>query len=145
MIHSPATWRFVIFGILGITGEVFFTAILNLFQTRRLRLYGFSFIWMFPLYGLLAFLFLPLFHQIAHYSLIIRGLIYMVGIYAVEYVTGTLLTALTGGHIWRYEDRLNYKGQITLFYAPVWFVTGLLVEKYYFWIDKVSRILASMS
>jgi len=104
---SPSLARFLIFGCLGIVCEVFFTAILSIFQTRRLRLYGFSFIWMFPIYGSLAFLFAPVYHTIHNDSILVRGLIYMTGIYVVEYVTGTVLTALTGGPIWQYNDKLN--------------------------------------
>lgn len=135
--------RFLVFGCLGIIGEVFFTALLSIFQTRRLRLQGFSFIWMFPIYGLLAFLFQPLHHMIDGYPLLVRGIIYMMGIYLVEYVTGTLLTALTGGHIWQYNDRFNIKGQITLLYAPVWFLVGLAVETYYPFVEKLARCVAA--
>lgn len=124
-------------------GEVVFTSLQSIFKTRRLRLQGFSFLWMFPIYGLLAFCFLPLYHLIDHLSWVLRGIVYMIGIYAIEYISGTVLTALTGGHIWRYEDRFNYKGQITLLHAPVWFGVGLIVEKYYFWIERLSRFLAA--
>lgn len=140
---SVALWRFIVFGILGIFGEVFFTAISSIIKTRRLRLMGYSFIWMFPIYGLLAFCFQPLHHVIGSFSWIVRGAIYMAGIYVMEFITGTLLTALTGGYIWQYTDRFNYKGQITLRHAPVWFVVGLLVERYYPWVERVSRLLAS--
>lgn len=140
---SPTLWRFVLFGILGIFGEVVFTSILDVFKTRRFRFHGFSFLWMFPIYGLLAILFPPLSRLISGFPMVVRGFIYMFGIYFVEYATGTLLTALVGTHIWRYTDRFNVKGQITLLYAPVWFAVGLIVEKYYPWVDKISRLLAS--
>lgn len=140
---TSTTCRFILFGIVGIFGEVFFTAFQSIFKTRRLRLQGFSFIWMFPIYGLLAFLFPPLYGAISHYAWPLRGLIYMAGIYLVEYLSGTILTAVTGGHIWQYTGRFNYKGQITLLHAPVWFAVGLIVEKYYPWVEKVSWLLAS--
>lgn len=139
---SPTAWAFILFGILGIFGEVVFTAIQSIFKTRRLRLQGISFLWMFPIYGLLAVLFPPISGAISHTPMILRGLIYMLGIYVVEYVTGATLTALTGGHIWQYTDRFNFKGQITLLHAPVWFGVGLAVERYYPWVERVSRFLA---
>ncbi len=141
---SSTLWKFVLFGTIGVTGEVFFTALIDLFKTRRLRLYGFSFIWMFPIYGLLAFFFEPVHARIVHQSWILRGLIYMVGIYGVEFLTGTILTSLTGAPIWQYTDRLNFRGQITGLYAPVWFTVGLLVEKYEPWIARISRVLTEM-
>jgi uncharacterized membrane protein len=131
MTLSPSLWLFIVFGVLGIFGEVIFTALAGLLKTRRWRLNGESYIWMFPIYGLIAFLFDPLNQQIAGLSWIARGLIYMLAIYVVEYVTGSLLTKLTGGHIWQYTGRFNLHGQIQLAHAPVWFVVGLVVEKYY--------------
>jgi uncharacterized membrane protein len=139
---SSKLWLFILFGVLGIFGEVVFTAILDIFKHRRLRLHGFSFLWMFPIYGLLAFCFEPAANAIRDFPWVVRGLIYMTGIYLVEFITGTVLTALTGAHIWQYTDRWNYKGQITLLYVPVWFSVGLLVERYYPWAEKVSRLLA---
>lgn len=140
---SPLAWRFVLFGGLGIFFETVFTALLDIFKNRRFRLYGFSFLWMFPIYGLLAFLFPPIHHWVANLPWFVRGFLYMTGIYFVELVTGSVLTALTGSPIWQYTDRFNYKGQITLLYAPVWFAVGLVVERYYPWVERVSHFLAT--
>lgn len=134
---------FITFGILGIFGEVVFTALISIFKTRRLRLFGFSFLWMFPVYGLVAIMGPPLFHHASHFPLVIRGLIYMLVFYAVEYISGTVLTALTGSHIWQYTDKWNYKGQITLLYIPVWFSLGLAIEKYYPLVDRISHAVAA--
>ena len=139
---TPFWWKFVLFGILGIFGEVVFTGLVDIFKNRRLRLHGFSFLWMFPIYGLLAILFPPVMERLAPYPWWSRGLCYMTGIFIVEYTTGTVLTALTRSHIWQYNDRFNLKGQITLLYAPVWFAVGLAVERYYPEIERVSRLLA---
>lgn len=136
--------QFIIFGILGIFGEVVFTAVVSAFKTRRLRFQGFSFVWMFPIYGLLAFLFPPVAHAVATFPWIARGLVYMAGIYAVEYIIGSILTILTGSHIWRYEDSWNYKGQITLTFAPVWFGVGLLVEKFFPVITNISKAISAV-
>ncbi len=139
---TPLAWKFVLFGILGIFFETVFTGILDIFKNRRLRLMGFSFLWMFPIYGLLAFLFLPVYHQVSYQTWIVRGLVYMTGFYLVEFVSGTILTALTRSPIWQYTDRFNYKGQITLLYAPVWFGVGLLIEKYYPWVERAANALS---
>ncbi len=140
---TPFWWKFALFGILGIFGEVVFTGLVDIFKNRRLRLYGFSFLWMFPIYGLLAFVFPPVHSWVVSLPWLARGLIYMTGIYLVELITGSVLTALTGAPIWQYTDRFNYKGQITLLYAPIWFGVGLLVERYSPWVEKISRFLAT--
>ena len=131
MALSAQTWLFIIFGILGVFGEVFFTAGATFLKKRSLRLQGFSFIWMFPIYGLLAFLFEPIANAVAGYSWLLRGLVYMVGIYIIEYITGALLKKITGGHIWQYTGKYNLQGHIQLVHAPVWLLMGLLVERYY--------------
>ena len=139
---SPATWRFILFGCLGMMGEIFFTSIQTLIRTRRWRLDGVTYLWMFPIYGLISLCFPTLYWTIDSFPWFIRGAIYMVFIFAVEYLTGTLLTRLTGDYIWRYHDKLNLKGQITLWYVPVWFLVGLLVERYFTQIDQLSRLLS---
>lgn len=128
---SARNWLFILFGILGIFGEVLFTAITDLVKKRSLRLQGFSFIWMFPIYGLIALLFEPVANLVAGLPWIVRGLVYMFAIYLVEYVSGALLKKLTGGHIWQYTGKYNLHGHIQLAHAPVWFCIGLLIERYY--------------
>lgn len=52
----------------------------------------------------------------------------MLGIFAVEYVTGTILMHF---HIcpWDYSDAAyNISGVIRLDYAPFWFAVGLIYE-----------------
>jgi len=142
MMVSPQLWLFIVFGILGIFGEVLFTGLEQLIKTRRWRLNGQSYIWMFPIYGLIAFLFDPLNQLIAGLGWVARGFFYMVAIYVIEYVTGALLTKLTGAHIWQYTGKYNLHGQIQLAHAPVWFVIGLLLEKYYNDVEQLSLWLA---
>lgn len=142
---SITVWRFIVFGILGVFGEVVFTSIQGAIRERSFRLQGFSFLWMIPIYGLLAVLFLPIADAIARWPWPLRGIVYMLGIYLVEYLTGTLLTRIVGRHIWEYKDRFNLHGQITLKHAPIWFAVGLLVERYYPQVERIARFLASIS
>ena len=61
--------------------------------------------------------------------LCIRGCIYTVGIFAVEFISGSFFRLL---HIcpWDYSRApLNYKGLIRLDYAPLWFAAGIFFEK----------------
>lgn len=142
MTLTPKLWLFIVFGILGIFGEVLFTGIMGLIKTRKWRLNGESFIWMFPIYGLIAFLFVPLYQQIAGLTWFFRGLVYLIAIWVAEYITGTFLTKLTGGHIWQYTGKFQLHGQIHFLYAPVWFTIGLLVEKYYNDLEQLGLWLA---
>ena len=142
MAISPKIWLFILFGVLGIFGEVIFTAVAGLIKTRKWRLNGESYIWMFPIYGLLAFLFDPVNQAIDHMSWVVRGFIYMIAIYIIEYVTGALLTKLTGAHIWQYTGKYNFQGQIQLAHAPVWFIVGLIVEHYYNDVEQLALWLS---
>ena len=62
-------------------------------------------------------------------SPLIRGSLYMLGIFAAELGTGMFLKHF---HMcpWDYSNTpYHYKGVIRLDYAPVWFFTGLFYEK----------------
>nr|WP_304519626.1 hypothetical protein [Clostridium tagluense] len=90
---------------------------------------GTTCIWMFPIYGLAVFL-EPVHYRIKHLPLIARGGIYMVLIFAVELVCGLLLRSVLGVCPWNYENKtLSIGGIITLAYAPVWIVAGIIFEK----------------
>jgi uncharacterized membrane protein len=98
---------------------------------------------MIPIYGLIAFLFQPLYQMVGSSPWWVRGFVYMVVIYIVEYLSGTLLTKLTGGHIWKYTSKYNLHGQIQLWpHAPVWFGVGLLVEHYYNSVEELALWLS---
>lgn len=54
----------------------------------------------------------------------------MLIIFAVELISGLLLRMVLGVCPWNYENKaLSISGIITLYYAPVWFVLGLMFEK----------------
>ena len=142
MFFGPKGWLFVMFGILGIFGEVIFTSIGSLISKRSWRLQGTSYLWMFPIYGSIAFLFDPVNQLIAGWPWTARGCAYMVVIFLVEYICGTVLKKVTGEHIWHYTGRFNLHGQIQLTYAPVWFCVGLLIERFYDDLVELSLWLA---
>lgn len=114
-------------GIIGWCLELIWTSMDSLLH-REYRLIGHSSIWMFPIYGM-ATLIGPLSRLFQKKNLITRGLIYMNGIFGMEYLSGTFLKK-HGLCPWDYSDaKMNYHGVIRLDYAPVWFLTGLLYEK----------------
>jgi hypothetical protein len=136
----PLWFRFLFYACLGVAAEIPFTALcakLGLALTPDLddpearaswRLKGHSFVWMFPIYGLglLAF-------EQAHYLFrpepwLVRGAVYVAGLYGVELASGALLTSLTGAHVWRWRGRGAIGGHVHLAMAPVWFAAALALE-----------------
>lgn len=128
----PIWARFLTYGVAGVTLEILFTGIKHLksshFRDRSLT--GKSYIWMFPIYGLAAFLFEPFHDAIRTLIWPLRGLVYVIGFYVVEFMTGWLLKLLTGKCPWDYSGKkYNFRGFIRWDYAPLWFLFCLMLEK----------------
>ena len=118
--------KFVIFGIIGWCMEIIWTG-LSSFLKGDYRLVSSTSLWMFFIYGLAAFL-EPLCDCIIDFPLVVRGIIYVLCIFTVEYVFGVILLKFNLCP-WDYSSsKFNIKGIIRLDYAPVWFVVGLLFE-----------------
>lgn len=118
---------FIHCGILGWCIEITFTA-LDSFRKKNYKLTGNTSIWMFPIYGMAAFL-SPICKLVRNRHFLIRGLIYAILIFLGEFITGTLLTHRDLCP-WSYErSRWNIKKIIRLDYLPCWFFTGLLFER----------------
>ncbi len=125
--------RFVCYGILGWCLEVTWTAITGAIRhpDRAGRLQGHTYLWMFPIYGLIAPLYEPLHNALRRrWTWPMRALSYAVGIMTVEYATGWLLRRLTGACPWDYSDRARWHihGLVRLEYLPAWATVGLLLE-----------------
>lgn len=114
-------------GAIGWCLEIFWTSLDSL-RRGEFKLMGQSSIWMFPIYGMAAVI-RPVSRLLRPFGAAVRGLLYMSGIFSMEYLTGMLLKK----HDlcpWDYSKaRLNYRGVIRFDYAPVWFCTGLIYEK----------------
>ncbi len=124
--------RFCIYGLLGWCFEVAFTAITEKAWGRQQdwRLVGHSYLWMFPIYGLLAPLGEPIHNFMRPHFWLLRGIVYTAGIWLVEYGTGWLLRKFTGKCPWDYSMfRGHFKGIVALEFGPVWFMFGLAFEK----------------
>jgi uncharacterized membrane protein len=124
--------RFCIYGLLGWCWEVVWTALTEKAwgKQRDWRLVGHTYLWMFPIYGLLAPLGEPIHNVLRSRPWLWRGLAYLMGIWVIEYVMGWLLLKLTGKCPWDYSRfRWNIQGIVTAEYAPVWFAFGLGFER----------------
>lgn len=107
--------------------EILFTAF-HSFQKRDLRLSGNTSLWMFPIYGMAAFI-APISRLLKGKNFIFRGLVYTGLIFSGEFATGMLLKR-KGACPWNYEkSRWNLGKVIRLDYAPCWFFAGLLFER----------------
>ncbi len=120
--------RFVLYALSGWCMEVVFTGIGSLLRGDP-TLTSRTYIWMFFIYGL-AIVLEPIHNRIRSLPVIVRGGIYMVLIFATEYLTGFLLYKLIGQCPWDYSgSRFSVNGFIRLDYIPAWFAVGLLFEK----------------
>lgn len=125
--------RLVIYGLLGWSMEIVWAATREKLTgiQRGWRLQGTTYLWMFLIYGGgLALLFEPVHNALRVWPWPLRGLVYVAGIFAVEYATGWLLRRVTGACPWDYTGRSRWQvhGLIRLDYAAAWFVMGLGAE-----------------
>jgi len=128
--------HFVIYGLLGILMEVFWTGI-NSLISGNFNLVGKSSIWMFFIYGSAVFL-EPIHDKLRRKNIIVRGLVWVILIYTIEFISGFLLDKLIGSCPWDYKSSTKYtiKGYIRFDYIPAWFAVGLIFEKIHDFLDK---------
>lgn len=118
--------NFIHCGILGWCLEIIFTA-LHSFRRREYKLKGNTSLFMFPIYGMAAFL-APFFRIFKGKPLWFRGLFYAFCIFTGEYSTGYLLRKKDLCP-WDYShSKWNIHGLIRLDYLPCWALAGLLFE-----------------
>ena len=127
--------RFYLWGTLGLSTEIFFTALVDLYHSLRDHkpidwgLAGNSYIWMFFIYGVGAILF-PLVHKhLRGFQLLLRIFLVALGIFAVEFITGFILDKITGRCPWQYSGRWSILGYIRLDYLPAWMIFAYLIER----------------
>jgi uncharacterized membrane protein len=135
--------RFLIFALIGLLMEVFFGALGGLIRGHY-NLHGGTSPWMMIDYGLLGIVTMPLARPMMRKGipLVLRAVIYMLGIYLVEFVSGWIFD-LCNIEIWDYSNKAyNLYGYITLMYAPYWYALGLGVEYLYKKVDAMALVLA---
>ena len=121
--------RFVLYGLGGWCGEVLFTALTTSVPRRDWRLQGVTYLWMFPIYGLLAPLYEPAHDLIRSLPWAARAVIWALGFTAVEWLSGWLIARLIGRCPWDYsERRWAINAYVRWDYLTVWAVVGLLLE-----------------
>ena len=118
---------FIKCGVIGWCLEILWTGFCSMLY-RDFSLTAKTSIWMFFIYGMATFI-SPLYNIIKEENFIIRGGIYTVCIFTVEFLTGFILRSFNICP-WDYSGApTNIAGLIRLDYAPLWFFSGLLFEK----------------
>lgn len=129
---------FLKFATLGMAVEIFFTAFTKNFAAYRRGekinwgLEGHSYIWMFPIYGLVAFLAPVVIDPLQGLPFIVRWFLYAVVILIVEYITGYIIRSFTGRCPWHYDSGWQVHNLIRLDYTPAWMLFSAIVEYLYY-------------
>ena len=120
------------FIFIGITLEVVATSIMDFIKYRDPRLKGETYLWMLPIYAVVPYIYLFVTSTFNDFGWIVKGFIYMIAFYLLELVAGLIIKAIVGVSPWNYKDyRFHFKEVICLEYAPVWFIYGVVGERYY--------------
>jgi len=135
------------FILIGITLEVFWTSISHLIEARNPRLVGKTYLWMFPIYAVVPFIYSFVLSQFQGANMFVRGIFYMIGFYLLEFISGYLIKKAVGVSPWNYKNhsinifgkkyKTHFKGLICLEYAPVWYIYGILFEFYYIFLMNI--------
>ena len=113
--------------------EIVWTGLGSLLQ-GDLRMESFTNLWMFLIYG--SAVFLEPIHDIIHnWIWPIRGFIWVVLIWGMEYTSGFILLKLLGVYPWIYYGPFAIDSLVRLDYAPAWFLAGLIFERLHYTLD----------
>ncbi|XP_068103956.1 transmembrane protein 229B-like [Hyperolius riggenbachi] len=124
-------FRLYIYSIHGYVCEVLFTAFFDFAVSRDWRFRGVSSLWALFIYGVAM---LGVEHMYLtlrfHCSFLLRALLYTIWVYICEFTSGWILRRARACP-WDYSHyRYNYKGLVTLEYAPFWLIGCVLLEKF---------------
>lgn len=119
--------RFFVYGLVGWAMEIIWTSLGSLLQGDT-KLEGYTNLWMFLIYGS-AVLLEPIHDTIKGWRWPIRGLLWLIIIWGMEYTSGFILKNTLGILPWMYEGPFAIDGLVRLDFAPAWFIAGLIFEQ----------------
>lgn len=120
--------NFIKCGLLGWCIEIIWTGFHSYAKDDK-KMMGNTSILMFPIYGMAAII-KPMYGILKKHCMFVRGIIYTIGIFVMEYSTGYILKKKDKCP-WDYSDsKYNISGLIRVDYAPAWFAVGLFFEKF---------------
>lgn len=122
--------RFIIYGFSGWAMEILFTGFASL-TVGDVRMRATTYIWMFPIYGMAVLL--EFVHDYIRFlPWLVRGVIWTILIWAIEFVSGFIIKQIIGVCPWDYSGSpFSVKGYIRLDFAPLWFAAGLIFEVFH--------------
>ncbi|MBI5422058.1 hypothetical protein HZA44_02910 [Candidatus Peregrinibacteria bacterium] len=127
--------RALAYVVLGVTGEVIYTALKALIQKHDLRLQGYTQLWVMPFYALGGvFIFEKLVLLMGGWNIALRFLVYALVIFGIEYLAGFTAKQITGKCPWEYQGKRNLHGYINLPHLPFWGAVGLIFEFVHRWL-----------
>lgn len=127
---------------LGMTCEIFFTAFKALFNGTPIHnkplaaMAGITYVWMAFIYALIPILGVLFHDKVKHIPVYLRLPMYVLILYAVEFISGYLLKLITGSCPWEYKTGWNIMGLIQLEYFPAWLLFVWIVEYLYVFINN---------
>lgn len=128
--------RFFIYGIAGWSMEIVWTGLYSLTHGNA-SLEAYTSLWMLLIYGSAVFL-EPLHDIIQNWNIFLRGLIWVVIIWGIEFTTGKILLSILHVYPWRYYGKFAVEGLVRIDYAPAWFIAGMLFERIHRTLDRVT-------
>ncbi len=99
-----------------------------------MRLISFTNLWMFFIYGAAVFL-EPIHDAIRGWMMPVRGLIWVIIIWGMEYTSGLLIKTFFGVYAWYYTGYFAIDSLVRIDFAPAWFIAGLLFERLHHTLD----------
>ncbi len=137
--------RFFIYGALGWCSEIVWTAVRKRVTgvARDWLLMGETSLWAFPLYGSIAFLYEPLHDALRAQFVLVRGVVYLIGFWLVEYISGWLIWKITGKKPWDYANSPggSLNGLIRWNFVFVWLPAGLALEPIHDFLVRITPFL----
>ena len=127
--------RFIIYGLIGWSMEIIWTGSGSFFLSKDITLHAYTNLWMFFIYGSAVFL-EPVHDVISGWRWPLRGVIWVVIIWGMEYTSGILMTYLLGINPWTYTGPFAIDGIVRVDYAPAWFIAGLIFERIHHSLDR---------
>ena len=121
--------NFFLWGMVGITTELIFTALRRLVLEKKIDLVGHTSLWMFPIYAFGLSYGIDILKSFVEYD-ILRYLTYPLIIWAVEIAVG-YPAAKAGVRIWDYNylpDNMHWRGIFSYVHFPLWVGFGIMVE-----------------
>lgn len=121
---------FLIFGLLGIAAAIMVSAAKRSVSSRKLELTGEVSLILFPVFGFIIVLYPLVAVRISFLPWYGRGAVYMVAFFVIQYAVGLLLTKM-GRCPWSYSGKGSLGGLVHVSDAPLWFASGLAIERIY--------------